>query len=81
MNIKDIKAGDTVKLVADRNTIDTTYTGVAKTDYKADCGNPGVSLKMPNGKLYYLTDGKHGLHLTSWRACSLITVAQYGYFI
>jgi len=82
MKIEDIKKGDTVTLVAQRNTRDITYTGIAVMDYKADCGNPGVGLKMAKtGKRYFLRESRYGLRLTSWRNCSLLNVAEYGYFV
>jgi len=80
-SITEIKKGDTVRLIADRNTREITYTGIAFSDYKADCGNPGVGLKMPTGKIYYLQEARWGLRLTSWKGTSRCNVAQYGYFI
>jgi len=81
-SITEIKSGDTVRLIADRGIREITYEGVARNDYNANAGNPGISLKMAKtGKRYYLKESRFGLRLTSWKGTSLCNVAEYGHFI
>lgn len=80
-SIKEIKKGDTVRLVAIRGGHrEVTYEGTAYGDYKEQGNNVSLIMKGTK-KMYCLRESRFGLRLTSFKGTSLCNVACDGWFI